>query len=55
MEIISLKSNAKKMLTKQKEFVVIKTKNIGELSWMSHNVSFCSFFCKIGALERNAY
>ena len=31
-------------------------KNVRELSWMSHNVSFYSFLyysCNIGALERN--
>ena len=30
------------------------SKNIRELSWMSHSVSFCSFVYD-GALERNAY
>ena len=32
----------------------ITSKNVKELSWMSHNVFF-AVFCKIGALERNAY
>ena len=33
-------------------------KDVKEVSWMSHNVSFCLFFfffCKIGTLERNTY
>ena len=32
----------------------ITSKDVKELSWMSHNVFF-AVFCKIGALERNAY
>ena len=40
--------------TIEKNEMARSTKNIRELSWMSDSASF-SVFCKIGALERNAY
>ena len=49
------------IILNNKNKTISNIKDVKEVSWMSHNVSFCIFFffffffCKIGTLERNTY